>query len=155
MAIEPSVLILNGPNLNMLGVREPGIYGSETLDDIEGLCQERAEALGLAVDFRQSNHEGELVSWVQQARGEHDAIIINAGAYTHTSIALLDALTLAELPVIEVHLSNIFRREPFRHQSYVSAVAKGVICGFGAQGYLMALDAVARLIDADAMTDRN
>lgn len=155
MAIEPSVLILNGPNLNMLGVREPAIYGSETLDDVEGLCQERAEALGLAVDFRQSNHEGELVSWVQQARGEHDAIIINAGAYTHTSIALLDALTLAELPVIEVHLSNIFRREPFRHHSYVSAVAKGVICGFGAQGYLMALDAVARLIDADAMTDRN
>lgn len=155
MAIEPSVLILNGPNLNMLGVREPAIYGSETLDDVEGLCQERAEALGLAVDFRQSNHEGELVSWVQQARGEHDAIIINAGAYTHTSIALLDALTLAELPVIEVHLSNIFRREPFRHHSYISAVAKGVICGFGAQGYLMALDAVARLIDADAMTDRN
>jgi 3-dehydroquinate dehydratase-2 len=155
VAIEPSVLILNGPNLNMLGVREPGIYGSETLDDIEGLCQERAEALGLAVDFRQSNHEGELVSWIQQARGEHDAIIINAGAYTHTSIALLDALTLAELPVIEVHLSNIFRRESFRHHSYVSAVAKGVICGFGAQGYLMALDAVARLIDADAMTDRN
>lgn len=155
MAIEPSVLILNGPNLNMLGVREPGIYGSETLDDIEALCQERAEALDLAVDFRQSNHEGELVSWVQQARADHDAIIINAGAYTHTSIALLDALTLAELPVIEVHLSNIFRREPFRHHSYVSAVAKGVICGFGAQGYLMALDAVAQLIDADAMTDRN
>ncbi|HEV7372144.1 type II 3-dehydroquinate dehydratase [Arenibaculum sp.] len=155
MAIEPSVLILNGPNLNMLGVREPGIYGSETLDDIEALCQERAEALGLAVDFRQSNHEGELVSWVQQARADHDAIVINAGAYTHTSIALLDALTLAELPVIEVHLSNIFRREPFRHHSYVSAVAEGVICGFGAQGYLMALDAVAQLIDADAMTDRN
>jgi 3-dehydroquinate dehydratase-2 len=155
VAIEPSVLILNGPNLNMLGVREPGIYGSETLDDIEALCQERAEALGLAVDFRQSNHEGELVSWVQQARADHDAIVINAGAYTHTSIALLDALTLAELPVIEVHLSNIFRREPFRHHSYVSAVAEGVICGFGAQGYLMALDAVAQLIDADAMTDRN
>jgi 3-dehydroquinate dehydratase-2 len=155
VAIEPSVLILNGPNLNMLGVREPSIYGSETLDDIEALCQERAEALGLAVDFRQSNHEGELVSWIQQARTEHDAILINAGAYTHTSVAILDALTLAELPVIEVHLSNIFRREAFRHHSYVSPVAKGVICGFGAQGYLMALDAIARLVEAADPSDRN
>lgn len=154
MAIELSVLILNGPNLNMLGVREPSVYGTETLDDIEALCQERAEALGLAVDFRQSNHEGELVSWIHQARTDHDAIIINAGAYTHTSVALLDALTLAELPVVEVHLTNVFRREPFRHHSYISAVAKGVICGFGPQGYLMALDAVARLIDADDPSDR-
>lgn len=154
MAIEPSVLILNGPNLNMLGVREPSVYGTETLDDIEALCQERAERLGLAVDFRQSNHEGELVSWIHQARSDHDAIVINAGAYTHTSVALLDALTLTELPVVEVHLSNIFRREPFRHHSYISAVAKGVICGFGSQGYLMALDAVARLIDADDLSDR-
>jgi 3-dehydroquinate dehydratase-2 len=154
VAIELSVLILNGPNLNMLGVREPSVYGTETLDDIEALCQERAEALGLAVDFRQSNHEGELVSWIHQARSDHDAIIINAGAYTHTSVALLDALTLAELPVVEVHLSNVFRREPFRHHSYISAVAKGVICGFGPQGYLLALDAVARLIDADDLSDR-
>jgi 3-dehydroquinate dehydratase II len=154
VALEPSVLILNGPNLNMLGVREPSVYGTETLDDIEALCQERAERLGLAVDFRQSNHEGELVSWVHQARTDHDAIVINAGAYTHTSVALLDALTLTELPVVEVHLSNVFRREPFRHHSYISAVAKGVICGFGSQGYLMALDAVARLIDADDLSDR-
>lgn len=154
MALEPSVLILNGPNLNMLGVREPSVYGTETLDDIEALCQERAERLGLAVDFRQSNHEGELVSWIHQARTDHDAIVINAGAYTHTSVALLDALTLTELPVVEVHLSNVFRREPFRHHSYISAVAKGVICGFGSQGYLMALDAVARLIDADDLSDR-
>jgi 3-dehydroquinate dehydratase-2 len=149
VAIEPSVLILNGPNLNMLGVREPSIYGTETLDDIEALCLERAEALNIAIDFRQSNLEGELVSWIQQARGEHDGIILNAGAYTHTSIAIMDALSVAELPVIEVHLSNVFRREAFRHHSYVSPVAKGVICGFGAHGYLLALDALARLIDAD------
>jgi 3-dehydroquinate dehydratase II len=149
VAIEPSVLVLNGPNLNMLGVREPSIYGTETLDDIEALCLERAEALNIAVDFRQSNLEGELVSWIQQARGEHDGIILNAGAYTHTSIAIMDALSVAELPVIEVHLSNVFRREAFRHHSYVSPVAKGVICGFGAHGYLLALDALARLIDAD------
>ncbi len=149
MAIEPSVLVLNGPNLNMLGVREPSIYGTETLDDIEALCLERAEALNIAIDFRQSNLEGELVSWIQQARGEHDGIILNAGAYTHTSIAIMDALSVAELPVIEVHLSNVFRREAFRHHSYVSPVAKGVICGFGAHGYLLALDALARLIDAD------
>jgi len=146
--METSVLVLNGPNLNMLGVREPAIYGSETLDDIEAACQERAEVLGLAIDFRQSNLEGELVSWIQQARGEHDGIIINAGAYSHTSIALLDALVLSELPVIEVHLSNIFRREGFRHHSYISAAAKGIICGFGPQGYLLALDGMARLIDA-------
>ena len=149
MAIEPSVLILNGPNLNMLGVREPALYGSDTLDDIEALCQEHAEGLGIAVDFRQSNHEGELVSWIQQARIDHNAIIINAGAYTHTSVAILDALTLTELPVIEVHLSNIFRRETFRHHSYISAAAKGVICGFGPQGYVMALDAIARLVEAE------
>jgi 3-dehydroquinate dehydratase-2 len=133
----------------MLGVREPSIYGTETLDDIEALCLERAEALNIAIDFRQSNLEGELVSWIQQARGEHDGIILNAGAYTHTSIAIMDALSVAELPVIEVHLSNVFRREAFRHHSYVSPVAKGVICGFGAHGYLLALDALARLIDAD------
>ena len=149
MAIDPSVLVLNGPNLNMLGVREPAIYCTETLDDIEALCLERAESLNIAIDFRQSNLEGELVSWIQQARGEHDGIILNAGAYTHTSIAIMDALSVAELPVIEVHLSNVFRREAFRHHSYVSPVAKGVICGFGAHGYLLALDALARLIDAD------
>ncbi|ASG22100.1 type II 3-dehydroquinate dehydratase [Nitrospirillum viridazoti] len=148
MAIAPSVLILNGPNLNMLGIREPHIYGAETLEDIENACQEMAARLGLEVDFRQSNHEGELVSWIQESRGEHDAIILNAGAYTHTSIAIHDALSAVGLPVVEVHLSNIFRREPFRHHSYVSPVAKGVICGFGSQGYLLALQAAARLIDS-------
>ncbi|HYE50396.1 MAG TPA: type II 3-dehydroquinate dehydratase [Azospirillaceae bacterium] len=148
MAIEPSVLILNGPNLNLLGTREPQIYGSETLDDVEALCQEAAAELGLAIDFRQSNHEGELVGWIQEARGEHDAILINAGAYTHTSIAILDALQAVALPVVEVHLSNIFRREPFRHHSYVSTVARGVICGLGSHGYTLALQAIARLIEA-------
>lgn len=142
-----SILVLNGPNLNMLGLREPAIYGSRTLDDIEAMCQEKAEALGLAVDFRQSNFEGELVAWIQQARGEHDGIIINAAAYTHTSVAILDALTLAELPVIEVHLSNIYKREPFRHHSFISPVAKGVICGFGPAGYVLAIDAMAGILD--------
>jgi 3-dehydroquinate dehydratase II len=145
--IDASVLILNGPNLNMLGLREPAIYGTQTLDDIESLCQERAEDLGLSVDFRQSNLEGELVTWIQQARGEHDGIIINAAAYTHTSIAIPDALASVDLPVVEVHLSNIYKREPFRHHSYISPVARGVICGFGAAGYVMALDAMAGILD--------
>ncbi len=150
MAIQPSVLLLNGPNLNMLGTREPHVYGRETLDDVEALCRVEASRLGLDLDFRQSNHEGELVTWIQEARGEHDAIILNAGAYTHTSIAILDALAAVDLPVVEVHLSNIFRREPFRHHSYVSTIAKGVICGFGSHGYVLALQAVSRLIDAQA-----
>lgn len=150
MAIQPSVLLLNGPNLNMLGTREPHVYGRETLDDVEALCHAEAARLGLDLDFRQSNHEGELVTWIQEARGEHDAIILNAGAYTHTSIAILDALAAVDLPVVEVHLSNIFRREPFRHHSYVSTIAKGVICGFGSHGYVLALQAVSRLIDAQA-----
>jgi len=149
VAIDASVLVLNGPNLNMLGVREPHIYGSLTLDDLESSCQERAEQLGLVIDFRQSNHEGELVSWIQQARTEHDGIVINAGAYTHTSVAIMDALILSELPVIEVHLSNIFKRESFRHHSYISPVAKGMICGFGPHGYLLALEALAQILDRD------
>lgn len=149
MAIDASVLVLNGPNLNMLGVREPHIYGSLTLDDLEAACHERAEQLGLAIDFRQSNHEGELVTWIQQARTEHDGIVINAGAYTHTSVAIMDSLILAELPVVEVHLSNIFKREPVRHHSYITGVAKGMICGFGPHGYLLALDAMQRILGRD------
>jgi len=144
---EPSVLILNGPNLNMLGVRETDVYGTETLGDIESACLERAADLGLTIEFKQSNIEGELVGWIQAARVEHDGIIINAGAYTHTSIAILDALLLTQLPVIEVHLSNVFRREAFRHHSYVSQAARGVICGLGSHGYLLALDAMARMIE--------
>ena len=138
-----AVLILNGPNLNLLGRREPAIYGTETLDDIAQACRTHAEGLGLTVDFRQSNAEGELVSWIQDARLTASAIIINAGAYTHTSVAILDALQAFKGPIVEVHLSTIFRRETFRHHSYVSGVATGVICGLGAQGYLLALDAVA------------
>ncbi len=148
LAIQPSVLILNGPNLNLLGTREPHVYGTDTLEDVERLCEDAAARLGLEIDFRQSNHEGELVTWIQDARGEHDAILLNAGAYSHTSIAILDALSAVGLPVVEVHLSNIFRREPFRHHSYVSTVARGVICGFGPHGYVLALEAVARLVDA-------
>jgi 3-dehydroquinate dehydratase-2 len=147
---EPSVLVLNGPNLNLLGVRETDVYGTETLADIEAACLERAADLGLAVEFKQSNLEGELVGWIQAARVEHDGIVINAAAYTHTSVAIHDALRLAQLPVVEVHLSNIFSREPFRHHSYVSPVARGVICGFGGHGYLLALDAIARLIEDGA-----
>jgi len=133
----------------MLGVREPEIYGSQTLADIEAMCGEEAERLGLEIDFRQSNHEGELVSAIQSARGVHDAIIINAAAYTHTSVAILDALMTAETLVIEVHLSNPYKREPFRHRSFVAPAAKGMICGLGAQGYLLALAAVARLVNGE------
>jgi 3-dehydroquinate dehydratase II len=145
----PTVFILNGPNLNLLGVRDPTIYGRHTLGDIEERCAARAASLDLEIDFRQSNHEGQLVDWIQEARESADGIILNAGALTHTSVALLDALSAAELPIIEVHLSNIFRRESFRHHSYVSLAANGVICGLGAQGYELALDAIARLIGGD------
>jgi 3-dehydroquinate dehydratase-2 len=143
-----AILVLNGPNLNLLGVREPKTYGSETLADIEEACLERAAGLDLALDFRQSNHEGQLVDWIQEARESADGIIINAGAYTHTSIAILDALRACELPIIEVHLSNIFAREPYRHHSYISSVARGMICGFGAQSYILALDAIAYVLEA-------
>jgi 3-dehydroquinate dehydratase-2 len=137
------VLVLNGPNLNLLGMREPEIYGRTTLSDIEALCRTAAGELGLAVDFRQSNYEGELVTWIQEARNGADAILINPAAYSHTSVAIHDALKAVGLPVAEVHLSNIHQREPFRHHSYVSAVAYGVICGFGAAGYKLALHALA------------
>ena len=148
MAKSPRVLILNGPNLNLLGTREPEIYGATTLADIESGCHACAQELGLEVDCRQSNSEGELVDWIQESRDRHDAIVINPGAYSHTSIAILDALQAVALPVIEVHLSNIHQRESFRHRSYVSKAAKGVICGFGADGYRLALDAAARLLAA-------
>lgn len=144
--VAPIILILNGPNLNLLGTRQPEIYGAATLADIEADCHAHAAALGLAIDFRQSNHEGELVDWVQRSRGTCAGIIVNAGAYTHTSVALLDALLACELPAVEVHLSNIHQREPFRRQSYVSKAARGMICGFGGHGYILALDAIARLI---------
>ena len=146
MAALSKILLLNGPNLNMLGVREPAIYGTETLDQIRATCEREAGTLGLDVDFRQSNGEGELVGWIQSARDSHDGIIINPAAYTHTSLAILDALILAELPVIELHLSNPHKRESFRQFSYVSEVAQGVICGFGSHGYVLALEAMARIV---------
>lgn len=146
---NPTILVINGPNLNLLGLREPEIYGHETLADIEEACLERAAELVVSVEFRQSNHEGQLVDWIHEARQSADGIIINAGAYSHSSIAILDALTAAGLPVIEVHMSNIYRREDFRHVSYVSRVAQGVICGLGGQGYELALTAMARLLRSD------
>ncbi len=145
MAAKPIILILNGPNLNLLGTREPEIYGTTTLDAIQEECEEAAEELGLGIDFRQTNHEGEMVEWIQQAHDRNAGIIINAGAHTHTSIAILDALKASRIPVIEVHLSNIFRREEFRHTSYVSQAADGVICGLGPAGYVLALEAMANL----------
>ena len=143
---DPVVLVVNGPNLNMLGTRQPEIYGHETLTDLRSLCEQHARSLNLAVDFRQSNHEGDLVSWIQEAKGKAAGIIINAGAYTHTSVAILDALLTVQIPTIEVHLSNIHQREEFRHHSYVARAAKGMICGLGTQGYCLALDALATII---------
>lgn len=142
-----TILILNGPNLNMLGTREPEIYGSETLADVEAMCRARAENLGVEIDFRQSNIEGELVGWIQEARTSAAGIIINAAAYTHTSIALLDALNTCDMPIIEVHLSNIHQRESFRHKSYIARAADGMICGIGSLGYELALEAVARRLN--------
>jgi 3-dehydroquinate dehydratase II len=140
------IFVLNGANLNLVGVREPVIYGAESLDDIRRRTEARARSLGLAVDFRQSNSEGQLIDWIQEAREAAGGIVLNAGAYTHTSIAILDALNAAERPVIELHLSNVFRREPFRHTSYVSPAAHGLICGFGAKGYELAIEAMADLL---------
>ena len=145
----PLIAVLNGPNLNMLGLREPGIYGAATLDDIEALCAETAEELNLAIDFRQTNAEAELISWVQDCHGRAAGIVINPAGYSHTSVALMDAISAVALPTVEVHLSNIHRREAFRHHSYVSRVASGVICGLGPAGYALALRAVAGLIAAD------
>jgi len=144
------IYVLNGPNLNMLGLREPAIYGRDTLDDIKALCLAAAKRHGLAVEFRQSNIEGEIVNWVQEARSKAKGIILNAGGCTHTSVAILDALQAAELPVIEVHLSNIFRRDEFRQHSYISLAATGVICGLGAKGYELALEAMSHLLNKSA-----
>ncbi|WP_102223196.1 type II 3-dehydroquinate dehydratase [Acidimangrovimonas sediminis] len=140
------VLILNGPNLNMLGTRQPEVYGAETLDDVARSCAGLAAELGLTTEFRQTNHEGELVTWVQEARKGAEAIVINPAAYTHTSVALLDALLAFEGVVIEVHISNIHKREAFRHHSYVSSRADAVIAGCGTEGYLLALRRVATLL---------
>jgi len=142
----PTIFVLNGPNLNLLGLREPEVYGHDTLDDIAGQVEDRARELGFDVEFRQSNHEGHLIDWLHEANADGaKAVILNPGGYTHTSVALHDAVKAVSVPVIEVHLSNPHAREPFRHRSYIGKVAKGTIAGFGALGYLLALDAAARL----------
>jgi 3-dehydroquinate dehydratase II len=146
---EPTLMVLNGPNLNLLGRRQPEVYGTDTLADVEKLCAETAARHGVAIDLRQSNHEGQLVDWVQEAREHHAGIVINPAAYTHTSVALLDALATCEaLPIVEVHISNVHRREAFRHHSYVSTVADAVIAGCGIQGYAFAVERVCALLAA-------
>jgi 3-dehydroquinate dehydratase-2 len=141
------VYVLNGPNLNLLGKRQPKIYGHETLADVEAECRRIAAELRLEIEFRQSNAEFQLIDWIHEARERAGGIVINPAAFTHTSVAILDALNTCEFPIIEVHISNVHRREAFRHHSYVSMVASGVIAGFGTQGYPLALQRLARLID--------
>jgi 3-dehydroquinate dehydratase II len=142
-----TVYVLNGPNLNLLGLREPDIYGHSTLADVEKLCRAAAAKHGLEVEFRQSNHEGALIDWIHQARtGNAVGLVINPAGYGHTSVAILDALATLEAPIIEVHISNIHAREPFRRRTYVSQVARGVLCGFGISGYVLAIDGLAALI---------
>ncbi len=148
------VFILNGPNLNLIGQREPEIYGRQTLADIEQGLRQQALAAGLEIDFRQTNHEGELTGWIQEARDAACALILNAAAYTHTSIAILDALRALSLPVVEVHLSNIFKREEFRHRSFVSPAATGLICGFGPQSYQLALAAIIAMVQSSDSSNR-
>lgn len=142
------ILVLNGPNLNLLGTRQPDVYGSTTLEMVEEMCVSHGHSIGFEVSHIQSNHEGALIDDIHQARGVHAGLVLNAGAYTHTSIALMDAIASVELPVVEVHLSNIHARETFRHTSYIASVALGQICGFGAQSYVLALDALAAHLKA-------
>jgi 3-dehydroquinate dehydratase II len=149
--MSKKILVLNGPNLNMLGTRQPEIYGRETLDDVKNLVTERAAALGFEVDFRQSNHEGQLVDWIQEARKKVAGVVINPAAYTHTSVAIRDALLACEAPVVEVHIANIHKREPFRHHSYVSDIAVAVVAGLGIHGYTAGVEAIARVATAAAV----
>lgn len=137
-----SILIMNGPNLNLLGTRQPEVYGPTTLADIEALCADKAATLGVDMTFMQTNHEGVMVDALHAARGVHAGVVLNAGAYTHTSVALMDAISSAMVPVVELHLSNIHAREAFRHKSFIAPVAIGQICGFGAAGYPLAMDAL-------------
>lgn len=143
------IAVLNGPNLNLLGCREPDTYGSTTLDEIKKMVIDRGNSHDIEIDFRQTNIEGELVDWIQETGSSFDGIILNAAAYTHTSIAIHDAVAAINAPVIEVHLSNVFAREEYRHHSYISDVAVGVICGFGANGYVLAVDAIASMLRAN------
>ena len=143
------VFVINGPNLNLLGEREPEIYGQTTLDDIRQIATDSADSAGLSIDFRQSNEEGALVDWIQEASRDAAGLIINGAGYTHTSVAIMDALLASAVPVIEVHLSNIYKREEFRHHSYISRAAQGVICGFGADVYTLAILAMSKLLESD------
>lgn len=143
--MESKILVINGPNLNMLGTREPEIYGKESLDDIKNKCEKEAKNLSLKVDFYQSNSEDEIISKIQEAAKKYSGVIINAAAYTHTSVAIMDALLSVNIPVIEVHLSNIFKREEFRHKSYISPASHGIICGFGGLSYILALRAMEEI----------
>ena len=148
-----TVLVLNGPNLNLLGTREPAVYGSETLADVERICQEAAQRLGLAAQCRQTNHEGQLIDWIHEAgrlcaQGEMIGVVLNAGALTHTSIALHDAIKGASVPLVELHISNVHAREEFRHHSYVSPAARGIIVGFGVKGYALAIEALVRVSES-------
>lgn len=149
-----SLLILSGPNLNLLGGREPRIYGVASLDEIRALCLKRAEVLGVEVEFQQSNHEGHLIDAIQGASGRHNGIILNAAALTHTSVALMDAVLAIDLPVVEVHLSNIHKREDFRARSFISKAAAGVVFGFGANGYLLAMDGLVAILRSSAEARR-
>lgn len=149
-----SLLILSGPNLNLLGGREPRIYGVASLDEIRALCMKRAEVLGVEVEFQQSNHEGHLIDAIQGASGRHNGIILNAAALTHTSVALMDAVLAIDLPVVEVHLSNIHKREDFRARSFISKAAAGVVFGFGANGYLLAMDGLVAILRSSAEARR-
>lgn len=148
--MSKSIYVLNGPNLNLLGTREPEVYGSDTLTDVQNRAVARAKQFGHEVDFRQSNTEGELVDWIQEGQEKASGIIINAGAYTHTSVAILDALLATNIPCIEVHLSNIFKREEFRHHSYISTACVGVICGFGVKSYELAIEALAERLETSS-----
>lgn len=141
-----TVYVLNGPNLNLLGTREPHIYGAETLKDVEAVCRKSAKAHGFEIEFRQSNIEGEIVTWIQEASRKAAGIVINPAGYTTTSVAILDAILAAKIPTVEIHITNIHAREEFRHHSYVSKGAKAVICGFGIPGYALAIDGLASLI---------
>jgi 3-dehydroquinate dehydratase-2 len=149
--MNSKIVVLNGPNLNLLGQRQPEIYGRDTLADVEAACRKLAGEVGLLVDFKQSNHEGQLIDWIHEARTTVGGLIINPGAYTHTSVAIMDALKTCEFPIVEVHISNVHQRESFRHHSYVSLVATAVMAGFGVHGYELALRHLAKLIEPTSL----
>ena len=144
--MNKKILVINGPNLNLLGTREKEKYGQSTLKDIQNKCEDHAKTVGLEIDFKQSNVEGEIVNFIQDAREKYDGIVINAGGYTHTSVAILDALLAVKKPTIELHITNIYKREDFRHKSLISKAADGIICGLGEDGYIMALDGIKKII---------